>query len=103
MLSIPHMLIGCGADGLANYANGMQNISNYVRHSGMPHGVVPSWTSHLFNAPLYVYDLSHVTHTWTAYFPSLIDRSLPRNVNYMSMYIYFTGNHFNVVSGVRIT
>jgi len=56
--------------------------------------------SHLFNAPLYVYDVSHVTHTWTAYFPSLTDRNLPRNVNCMSMYIYFTGNHFNVVSGV---
>jgi len=39
------MLIGRGADGLANYANGTENISDYVRHSGMdremPHEVVP--------------------------------------------------------------
>jgi len=44
--------------------------------------------SHLFSTPLYVYDVSHENHRWVAYFPSLIDRSLPRNVNCMSMYIF---------------
>jgi len=112
MLSIPHMLIGRGPDGLANYANGMQshdNIEDYIRHSGMDRdgtwgsAIEMACASHLFNVPLYVYDVSHDTHTWVTYFPSNIDRSLPRNVNCMSMYLYFTGNHFSVVSGVRTT
>jgi len=29
---------------------------------------------HLFNVPLYVYDVSHENHTWTAYFhPTLTE------------------------------
>ena len=36
--------------------------------------------SHLFNTP-YVYDVSHANHTWVAYFPSLIDRHLQRDIN----------------------
>ena len=59
--------------------------------------------SHLFNVPLYVYDVSHENHTWTVYFPSYIDRSLPRNVNCMSFYMYYNGYHFNVVSAVRVS
>jgi len=106
MLSIPHMLIGIGPDGHTSYAAAMlsySTIEDYIRCSGMDKdgvwgsAIEMACASHLFNVPLYVYDVSHENDNWI---PSYIDRSLP---NYMSTYIYFTGNHFNVVSGVRVS
>jgi len=110
MLSIPHMLIGIGPDGRTNYAAAMlsySTIEDYIRCNGMDRdgiwgsaAIEMACASHLFNVPLYVYDVSHKNDNWIA---SYIDRSLPRNVNCMSMYIYFTGNHFNAVSGVKVS
>ena len=112
MLSISNLLIGHGPDGRANYANSMQrhsSIEEYIRVTKMDRdttwgtAIELACASHLFNTPLYVYDVSHANHTWVAYFPSLIDRRLQRDVNCMSMYIYYTGCHFNVVSAVRVS
>jgi len=108
---MPHMLIGIGPDGRANYAAAMfsySTIEDYIQSSEMDRdgtwgsAIKMVCASHLFSIPLYVYNISHENHNWIAYFPSYID-SLPRDVNCMSMYIYFTGNHFNVVSGVRVS
>jgi len=109
MLSIPHMLMGIGHDRHANYAAAMlsySTIEDYNQCSGMDRdgiwgsAIEMACASHLFRVPLYVYDVSHENDNWIA---SYVDRSLPRIVNCMSMYIYFTGNHFNVVSGVRVS
>jgi len=90
MLSIPHMLIGIGPDGCTNYAATMLSYSTieaYIQCSGMDRDgiwgstVEMACASHLFNIPLYIYDVSHENENWIAYFPSYIDRSLPRNVN----------------------
>ena len=37
---------------------------------------------------------------WIACFPKGIDHSLPEDVNKKSMYIYYTGNHYDVVTKV---
>ena len=55
----------------------------------------------MLHAPVYVYDVSHEIPRYTAYFPSTIDRSLINDINTMSLYIYFTGNHSNVITSIR--
>ena len=54
--------------------------------------------SHMLNAPIYVYDVSHEVSRYIAYFPCTIERSLSNDINCMSL---FTGNHFNVITFVR--
>ena len=108
MVSIQNLLIGRGPDSHPNYASGMiaqTTMIDYIHHSEMDRNGV--WgtaielgvASHLFQTPIYVYDTSHNAHNWTKYFPWQINRQLQQNVNTMSM--YFTGNHFNVVTATR--
>ena len=54
--------------------------------------------AHLFKAPIYVYDTATIGQN--NYFPWEVDCSLSANVNTLSMYLYFTGDHLNVVCGV---
>jgi len=83
-------------------------MADYIRHYAMDRNgawdtaIELAVASHLFQVPIYVYDTSHNTHNWTKYFPWEFDRQLQHNVNTMSMYLYFTGNHFNVVSATRL-
>ena len=77
MLSISYLLIRYGPDGRANYAKSMQrhnSIEEYIRVAKMDRdgtwgsAIELACASHLFNTPLYVFDVSHATHTWVAYF-----------------------------------
>ena len=112
MLSIPHLLIGRGPDGHRNYIDTLTttshlNIDQYIQSTSMDcdgtwgSAIEIACLSHMLQAPIYVYDVSHEIPRYTAYFPSTIDRSLTNNINTMSLYIYFTGNHFNVITSVR--
>ena len=53
--------------------------------------------AHLLDTVVYSYKAGQF---WIACFPKGIDHSLPENVNKKSMYIYYTGNHYDVVTGV---
>ena len=106
-----HLLVGRRSDGHRNYVDALtttdhSSIEQYLQEKAMNHdgtwesSIEIATLSHLLAAPIYVYDVSHEVHRWTAYFPSTIDTSLTRSINCMSLYIYFTGNHFNVVTSV---
>ena len=110
MLTIEHLLLGTGPDGLRNYASGMMRetcIADYIVHSEMDKNM--TWgtaieiatAAHLFNVPVYVYDTSHSIKNWIKYFPWQVDRGLTVNINLMGMYLHFTGDHFNVIRAVR--
>ena len=112
MLSVPHLLIGHGADGRRNYADALtvtdhSSIQQYINETTMDHdgtwgsAVEIASFSHMLHVPIYVYDVSHETSRWTTYFPSTLDRTLNNNIDCMSLYIYFTGNHFTVITSVR--
>ena len=112
MLSIPHLLIGHGTDGRRNYADVLRmtdhsSVEQYINMTAMDRdgtwgsAIEIAAFSHMLNAPLYVYDVSHEVSRWITYFPSTLDRSLNRNIYCMSLYIYFTGNHFNVITSIR--
>ena len=57
--------------------------------------------AHILGAPVYCYDASQRYHIWTAYFSNNVNRSIPRNVQHRSLYIYFANNHFEVVTAIR--
>ena len=57
--------------------------------------------AHLISSPVYCYDASQRHHVWAAYFPSDVDRHIPRDVHQKSLYIYFAHDHFNVISSIR--
>ena len=112
MLSIPHLLIGHGPDGHRNYADALRttdhsSVEEYIQQTAMDRdgtwgsAIEIATLSHMLHVPIYVYDVSHEISRYTAYFPSLIDRSLTNHIRCMSLYIHFTGNHFNVITSVR--
>ena len=88
MLSIPHMLIGYGTDGLPNGINLLchptvyESVKDYIQHTRMDHDGV--WgtnvemltLAHLINSPVYCYDASQPHHIWAAYFPNGVDRTI---------------------------
>ena len=39
---------------------------------------------------------------WATYFPSDVERSIPRDIRQKLLYIYFTSDHFSVISSVRV-
>jgi len=54
--------------------------------------------AHILQAPVYCFDASQRRHIWAAYFPADGDRFIPRDIRQKSLYIYFTHNHFTVVT-----
>ena len=112
MLSIPHLLIGQGPDGQRNYIDMLTStehltIAEYLQSTAIDRdgtwgsAIEIACLSHMLDVLIYVYDVSHEVSRYIAYFPSNIDRSLTNDVNCMSLYIHFTGNHFNVITSVR--
>ena len=97
MLSIPHMLLGHGSDGQPNCINLMSHprhydsVEHYIQNTRMDQNgewgtnVEMACLAHLIS---YCYDTSERHHIWAAYFPSDVDRSIPRNVRQRSLYIY---------------
>ena len=82
MLSNSHMVIGNGPDGCANYASGMQDhdtIEEYIWISEMNKdrmwgsAIEIACSSHLFNVPLYVYNVSHAILGQQIFHPILIE------------------------------
>ena len=97
MLSIPHLLIGQGPDSRTNYVDTLTTahhsiITRYIQSTSMDcdgtwgSAIEIACLSHLVQAPIYMYDVSHEIARYTTYFPSTIDKSLTNNVNCMSLY-----------------
>ena len=112
MISISHLLVGLGPDGQRNYVDTLtstnhMHITHYLQSTAMDRNgtwgraIEIACLSHMLNAPIYVYDVSHEVSRYIAYFPCTIECSLSNDINCISLYIYFTGNHFNVITSVR--
>ena len=106
-LPIVNFLTGYGANGhqnyLAYYHGGYSSVENYLTRTRM--AMSGTWgtdfemtlLAHLLDMVVYSYKAGQY---WIAYFPKEIDHSLPENVNKKSMYIYYTGNHYDDVTAV---
>ena len=113
MLSIPHMFVGYGTDGQPNcislfcHPHHYESVEEYVRQTRMDCNKVwginveMACLAHILRAPVYCYDASQRYHIWAAYFPNSVNRSIPRDVQHRSLYIYFANNHFEVVNAIR--
>ena len=55
--------------------------------------------AHLLQTPVHSY--SHQHGQWQRYSPHDVDRQLVDDLQQRSMYLYHTGNHFNVVGSIR--
>ena len=99
---------GIGADGHRNYLesyNGSYtSVHNYLEQTGMARS--GTWgtdfemaiLAHLLQTVVYSFKAGEY---WLVVFPGSIDRTTPEDVSGKSMYIYYTGNHFEVVTAIR--
>ena len=55
--------------------------------------------THLLQTPVHSYSQQY--GQWQRYSPHDVDRQLRDDFQQMSLYLFHTGNHFNVVSSVR--
>ena len=113
MLSVPHMFVGHGPDGQPNcitltcHPRHFGSVEHYIQHYRMDRdatwgtNVEMACLAHMLRTPVYCYDASQHNHIWTALFPNTVDRSIPRDVRQKSLYIYFSNNHFEVVTAIR--
>ena len=107
MLSIPGLLTGRGIDGHNNYLSyyhgGYSSVENYLCRTNMANegawgtDLEMSLLAHMLDIVVYSYKAGQF---WIACFPKGIDHSLPEDVNKRSIYIYYTGNHYDVVTKV---
>ena len=107
------MFVGYGTDGqpscisLFCHPHHYESVEEYVRQTRMDcdkvwgTNVEMACLAHILRAPVYCYDASQCYHIWAAYFPNSVDRSIPRDVQHRSLYIYFANNHFEVVNAIR--
>ena len=99
---------GIGADGhrnyLESYNGGYTSVQDYLDRTAMAHN--GTWgtdfemavLAHLLQTVIYSFKAGQY---WLAVFPCSIDRTIPEDVSGKSMYIYYTGNHFEVVTAIR--
>ena len=107
MLDIPELLTGRGADGHNNYLSyyhgGYRSVENYLARTNMANegawgtDLEMSLLAHMLDIVVYSYKAGQF---WIACFPKGIDHSLPEDVNKKSIYIYYTGNHYEVVTKI---
>ena len=113
MLCIPHMFEGYGADGEMNCINlfhhptQYESVDDYIQRSRIDTdgvwgtNVEMACLAHILQAPVYCFDASQRRHIWAAYFPTNVDRFIPRDIRQKSLYIYFAHDHFTVVTSTR--
>ena len=107
MFNIPELLTGRGADEHRNYLTyyhgGYHSVEDYLTRTSMAEE--GTWgtdfemclLAHMLNTVVYSYKAGQY---WIACFPKGIDHALSEDVSKRSLYIYYTGNHFNVVTRV---
>ena len=109
-----HMAIRCAIlDHMINNAQyflghhliGYNSVQSYIASRGMDQD--GSWgtdiemlsMAHLLKTPVHSYSQQH--GHWQRYCPHDVDRQLQDDMQQRSMYLFHTGNHFNVVCSVR--
>ena len=90
---------------LGHHLTGHNSVQSYIASTGMDRD--GTWgtdieilsLAHLLQTPFHSY--SQPLGLWQRYSPHDVDRQLGDDLQQRSMYLYHTGNHFNVVSSVR--
>ena len=90
---------------LGQHLTGYDSIQSYIASTGMERD--GTWgtdveilsMSHLLQTPVHSY--SQQLGQWQRYSPHNVDRQLRDDLQQRSIYLYHTGNHFNVVRSVR--
>ena len=90
---------------LGHHLTGHNSIQSYIASTGMDRD--STWgtdvemlsLAHLLQTPVHSY--SQPLGLWQRYSPHDVDRQLSDDFQQRSMYLYHTGNHFNVVGSVR--
>ena len=92
---------------LGQHHTGYDSIQSYIASTGMDRD--GTWgtdrcmeqmsMSHLLHTPVHSY--SQQLGQWQRYSPRNVDRQLRDDLQQRSIYLYHTGNHFNVVRSVR--
>ena len=79
----------------------LMTISHVLTWPLAMHGVLVDFEmtllAHMLDIVVYSYKAGQY---WIACSPHGIDHSVPEDVNRKSMYIYYTGNHYEVVTSV---
>ena len=92
---------------LGHHLTGHNSVQSYIASTGMDRD--GTWgtdmemlsLAHLLQTPVHSY--SHQHGQWQRYSPHDVDRQLVDDLQQRSMYLYHTGNHFNVVGSIRRT
>ena len=107
LTTIPHLVTGLGVDGHQNYLTyyngGYSSVEDYLMHTDMASS--GTWVidfemtllAHMLDTIVYSYKAGQY---WIACSPQGIDHSMPNDVNRQSIYIYYTGTHYEVVTGM---
>ena len=90
---------------LGHHLTGHNSVQYYIASTGMDQD--GTWgtdiemlsMAHLLQTPVHSY--SHQHGQWQRYSPHDVDRQLVDDMQQRSMYLFHTGNHFNVVCSVR--
>ena len=90
---------------LGHHLTGHNSIQSYIASTGMDRD--STWgtdiemlsLANLLQTPVHSY--SQQLGLWQRYSPHDVDRQLSDDLQQRSMYLYHTGNHFNVVGSVR--
>ena len=109
LTTIPHLVTGLGVDGHQNYLTyyngGYSSVENYLTRTDM--AMSGTWGTD-FEMTLLVHMLDTIVYSykagqyWIACSPHGIDHSLPEDINRKSLYIYYTGIHYEVVTGMSV-
>ena len=92
---------------LGHHLTGHNSVQSYIASTGMDRDC--TWgtdiemlsLAHLLQTPVHSY--SHQHGHWQRYSPHDVDRQLVDDLQQRSMYLYHTGNHFNVVGSIKRT
>ena len=107
LTTIPHLVTGLGVDEHQNYLTyyngGYSSVEDYLMRTDMASS--GTWgtdfemtlPAHMLDTIVYSYKAGQY---WIACSPQGIDHSMPNDVNRKSIYIYYTGTHYEVVTGM---
>ena len=91
---------------IVNNLLGEYTMGEYIESSRMNlegawgTGVEIASLAHMLNTNIYTYHAAQEVPQWVVFTPRMVDDRLPIQLDQRSIYLYFNGNHYNVVMSV---
>ena len=91
---------------IVNNMLGEYTMGEYIESSRMNlegawgTGVEIASLAHMLNTNIYTYHAAQEVPQWVVFTPRMVDDRLPIQLDQRSIYLYFNGNHYNVVMSV---